>query len=134
MNDEPMHGGCLCGTVRFTAHGAPRWVAHCHCESCRRATSAAFATYVGYAADAVQWSVAERSVYHSSPGVERTFCATCGAALTYASDRWPDEIHLFACSFDEPGRLVPGGHVFIAERLPWVHLADGLPEFEGTSG
>ena len=53
MATEPMAmeftGRCLCGRVRYLAAGAPLWVAHCHCESCRRATGAPLATYAGFA-------------------------------------------------------------------------------------
>jgi hypothetical protein len=41
--------------VRFVARGEPKWVAHCHRESCRRGASAAFVTYAGYAANAFEW-------------------------------------------------------------------------------
>ena len=28
-------GGCLCGTVRYETHGAPKLVELCHCADCR---------------------------------------------------------------------------------------------------
>ena len=127
MSDTERAGHCLCGAVRFTARGEPKWVAHCHCESCRRATSAAFATYAGYPADAVTWTAAAPRAYASSPGVTRTFCANCGTPMSFAGERWPGEIHLFATSFDAPDSLVPQVHVYTEEQLSWVHLADGLP-------
>jgi len=120
-------GRCLCGAVRFSARGEPNWIAHCHCDSCRRATSAAFATYAGYPAEAVAWTAAAPRRYASSPGVTRSFCANCGAPMSFAGERWPGEIHLFAASFDAPGELVPQLHVYAEEQLPWVHLDDGLP-------
>jgi len=120
-------GRCLCGAVRFAAHGEPLWIAHCHCESCRRATSAAFATYVGYPVKAVAWTGAAPRTFASSPGVTRSFCANCGAPMSFAGERWPGEIHLFAASFDAPGELAPQVHVYAEEQLPWVHLDDGLP-------
>jgi hypothetical protein len=119
-------GRCLCGAVRFQAHGEPKWVAHCHCESCRRATSAAFATYAGYPAQAVEWTAQAPRVFASSPGVLRSFCGNCGSPMSFAGERWPGEIHLFAASFDTPEGLVPQMHVYIEEQLPWVHLDDGL--------
>ena len=127
------HGRCLCGQVRFVARGAPKWVAHCHCESCRRATSSAFTTYVGYSADAVAWTGAAPRAYASSPGVERRFCPHCGAPMSFAGARWPGEIHLFAASFDDPAALVPQVHVYVSEQLPWVHLDDGLPRYATTA-
>ena len=131
--DVTREGGCLCGAVRFEARGEPLWVAHCHCTSCRKTTAAAFTTYAGYTPEAVTWSGEALKIHKSSPDVERGFCPRCGSSLTYASDRWPGEIHLFASTFDTPGDLKPRAHVFVAERLPWVHLADGLPEFATTS-
>ena len=42
------HGGCHCGAVRFVARFPSRFVAHCHCASCRRAHGAAFVTWAGF--------------------------------------------------------------------------------------
>ncbi len=126
-------GRCLCGQVRFAARGDPRWVAHCHCESCRRATSAGFATYVGYAAADVAWTAAPPRAYVSSPGVTRRFCPRCGSPMSFEGVRWPGEIHLFAASFDEPAQFAPQVHVYAGEQLPWVCLADGLPRYAATA-
>ena len=41
-------GRCHCGGVRFVARFPSRFVAHCHCESCRRAHGAAFVTWAGF--------------------------------------------------------------------------------------
>jgi len=120
-------GRCLCGAVRFAAHGEPKWIVHCHCESCRRATSAAFATYAGYPAGAVHWTGTPQREFSSSPGVRRGFCGNCGSPMSFAGERWPGEIHLFAASFDAPGQWLPEAHVHVEEQLPWVHLGDDLP-------
>lgn len=130
---RPERGGrCLCGAVRFLARGEPRWIAHCHCESCRRATSAALVTYAGFAIEDVIWSGLDRAKFSSSPGVERSFCPRCGSPLSFSGERWPGEIHLFAVSFDDPGKLLPTVHVHAGEQLPWLQLADGLPRFATT--
>ena len=124
-----LQGRCLCSAVRFAASGEPLWVAHCHCESCRRATSAPMATYVGFAATQVAWSGEPRAAFASSPGVERSFCRRCGSPMSYASEHSPGEIHLFAASFERPEAFAPGVHVFAGEQLPWLQLADGLPRY-----
>jgi hypothetical protein len=125
-------GHCLCGAVQFLATGDPKWVAHCHCESCRRATSAAFTTYAGYDAAAVTWQGEAPSTYQSSAGAARGFCQRCGSPMSFTGERWPGEIHLFLASFEAPASLMPSGHVYVKEQLPWVMLADGLPRFATT--
>jgi hypothetical protein len=135
MNDttRELDGGCLCGAVRFRAAGPPLWVAHCHCESCRRATAAAFATYAGYPRERVVFTKGAPARHRSSPGVTRGFCTDCGTPLCYESARWPGELHLFLCTFDEPAALAPQAHVHAAEQLAWLHLADGLPRYARTA-
>src|SRR5476651_623360 len=67
--------------------------------------------------------------YQSSPGVRRGFCPRCGTSLTFESTRWPDDVHLMVGNFDAPGDFAPQCHVFAGERLPWLHLGDGLPHY-----
>jgi len=39
-----------------------------------------------------------------------------------------DEIDVTTCTLDEPERLPPEDHTWTRSRLPWIRLADGLPE------
>ena len=112
-------GGCRCGTARFRASGQPKFICRCHCASCRKATGAEFATWVGFASEDVQWLAAPTFVA-TSPGVRRGFCATCGAPLSYESDKWPGETHLLIGAFDSADDLRPTTDVFIEEALPWA--------------
>ncbi len=130
MSEES--GGCSCGKIRFAVTGEPLWVAHCHCRDCRGSTSSAFATYAGFKKQGVTWSGDQPTGFASTPGAKRAFCGSCGTPLYFVSDRWPEEIHLFVAAFDAPEQFTPQAHVYAGERLPWVHLDDGLPEFEKT--
>jgi hypothetical protein len=131
VNDSPkqLTGGCACGAVRYAVSGEPKWAASCHCRDCRRATGAPYATYAGFATDEVAWSGEAPRLHHSSPGVTRRFCGTCGTPLAYESARWPGEIHLLAANFDDLGVVKPQAHVYVGQKAPWVHLADGLPRY-----
>ena len=44
---QTTRGRCQCRSIEYEFEGKPKWVMHCHCESCRRAVSSAVATYVG---------------------------------------------------------------------------------------
>ena len=120
-------GCCHCGAVRFVARFPSRFVAHCHCASCRRAHGAAFVTWAGFPSVQVELVAGADllSEHASSPGVARRFCRKCGTKLFYASDRWPGETHVVLAAFDEPVDRLPSGHAFYAEHASWLPpLAD----------
>lgn len=119
-------GHCLCGQLRFEAEGTPRWIAYCHCASCRRHTGSPVACFVNFPLADVRFS-GQRATYASSPGVTRSHCATCGTPIAYETARRPGEIDLYVNAFDQPQDFPPQAHVFTAERLPWFDTRDGLP-------
>lgn len=124
---KPYTGRCLCGAVTFRCTKAPRWQGHCHCESCRRATASPMTSFLGVADGGWEWTGTEPALYASSPGVTRSFCGTCGTQMAFRAERFPDEIHFYAATLDQPALYVPTRHHFLNEKLPWIHLADGLP-------
>ena len=131
MSDDGIRhsGRCLCGAARYVATGEPLWVAHCHCNSCRRSTGAPMTTFVGFPSDAFAVTDGLPAVYESSPGVRRKFCRRCGTPLSYEADRSPGEIHLYISTLDEPERFPPMLHVFYEESIGWLHLDDDIPYY-----
>jgi hypothetical protein len=130
---QPFSGGCLCGDTRFEVVGAPLWVAHCHCRSCRRNTGAAVATFVGVSRGDFRYVTGSPVRYESSPQVWRSFCPTCGTPLTYEAARCADEVHINIGTLDRPQDFPPASHVFVAEQLPWLRFADHLPRYAGSA-
>jgi hypothetical protein len=120
--DEQFEGGCLCGAVRFTATGPPKWVAWCHCQSCRKHSGDPVSVFAAYERTAYVVTKGEITKFNSSPRTQRGFCAKCGSTLTCESERLPTETHFHVGAFDRPGRLQPARHIFPEERLPWLHL------------
>lgn len=124
---QPLTGGCLCKGVRYSVSGPMKSQVHCHCESCRRATSSAFTSWFTVARSDVTFSGLAPSAYHSSPGVTRTFCPRCGSPLTFETVGRPDDVDFYAASLDDQGNFKPTKHVFWSEHVPWLVLGDGLP-------
>ncbi len=122
-------GGCLCGAVRYRASGDPLWVAHCHCQSCRKSCGAAVLTFAGYATEKVEIVAGTATRFASSPGVARSFCPTCGTPLTYQAERFPGEVHITLGSLDEPGAFTPTAHVWTEDRVASLEYSDGLPHY-----
>ncbi len=126
MTDGPHIGGCLCGAVTYEAQGKTRWIAHCHCNSCRRSTGAPITTYVCVESSSFRWSGEAPARFNSSPGVFRAFCPTCGTPLAYEAEQWPGETHLHISTLEDPDRYPPTAHVYTAERISWFECEDGL--------
>ena len=116
-------GGCLCGAVRFRAAGAPRWIAWCHCQSCRRHSGAPASVFVAFDEAAVEVTQGQITKFSSSPGVHRGFCSRCGATLTCEGPAKPGELHIHIGAFDRAAELQPAFHIFPEERLPWMPAA-----------
>ncbi len=133
MQQTHYAGGCFCGAVRYEVSGAPRVVCYCHCESCRRAAGSpvvAWATFGRSRFHVTRGSLAE---FNSSPRVVRGFCARCGSCLTYSHEGRAAEIDVTLATLAAAAEFAPTMHVWVADKLPWVSIDDGLPQFAGTA-
>jgi len=57
------------------------------------------------------------------------FCSSCGTPMAYESDKYPDEIHLYLSSLENPDVPIPQFHVHCAEKLRCIVISDGLPQY-----
>jgi len=126
-----MRGRCLCGAIGFEIDPPVQACVTCHCESCRRQCSAPMTTYIGVLDHQWRWTGKVPKTFKSSPGVERTFCDTCGTPLSFRSQKMSGVMHLYVAALDDPEAIQPTLHVAHEEKLAWLKLADGLPTFVG---
>lgn len=122
-------GRCFCGQVTWRTNARVRWAGHCHCDSCRRATSAPFTSFFGVNRDKVTWTGDMAEHLTSGGAVRRGFCAACGTQMLYENEIWPTETHLYAATLDDPGSFEPQAHFHWFERLDWVQIEDDLPKY-----
>jgi hypothetical protein len=124
-------GGCLCGAVRYSATQYDRAV-HCHCRMCRRATGAAFATWVCIPINMFRIVSGEPRFRRSSPTCQRGFCVDCGTPLFMKYDA-DEEMTVSLGSLDDPRTIQPSYSIWTSERLPLVHAFDrDLKQFAGN--
>ncbi len=122
-------GGCLCGAVRYRATAAPLRAVSCHCAMCRRASGAAFLTFVHFPLEAFAWTKGAPTRYRSSANAERGFCARCGSTLSMHEAVLDERVQVSLGSLDRPGDVQPDDHVWTRSQLPWLNIADDLPRF-----
>ena len=126
-------GGCLCGSVRYEVSGEARNLCYCHCTSCRRAAGAPLVPWGTFGRDGFRLTRGTLAEYRSSAPVVRGFCAACGTSLTYRHEQRPTELDVALATLDEAARFAPQMHVWVGDKLPWVSISDGLPQFAAGS-
>tara|TARA_R110000782_G_scaffold1704_4_gene6593 strand:+ start:30 stop:422 length:393 start_codon:yes stop_codon:yes gene_type:complete len=104
-------GGCLCGTVRIVAEGAPYRVGLCHCMDCRKHHGALFHASAVFPENAVAVEGETRD-YEG-----RHFCPACGSSVFSCSD---DEIEVNLGSLDDPDLLKPTYELWTIRREAWL--------------
>ncbi len=122
-------GSCFCGDVKFKVAGPEKYACFCHCESCRRAAGGVYVPWATFAKDTFVITSGNMTEYHSAPGVTRGLCSTCGTSLTYEHEDRDGQVDVTLTSFDDPSGFSPSAHIWVDDRLPWVIIDDGLPQY-----
>ena len=133
--DNPLHGSCLCGGVRFVVTAPFLWSAHCHCSRCQKHSGTFGGTHGRVPRAGFELLSGEEliCVYRPDDGRVKAFCSVCGSSLF--GNEWPegDEISIrFGVLEGDPG-IRPEFHLHVASRAPWETLPDdGLPRYDDT--
>ena len=120
-------GGCLCGAVRFKTKGEPVNVRVCHCRNCQKAMGSPFFARALFAQDALTVE-GDTARYASSKATDRVFCKICGTRLfSWRTDGTAAGVAL--ATFDDRNAFTPTEHIWVSEKIDWVKLDDGLPQY-----
>ena len=131
MPTKATKGHCLCRGIRYEFEDKPGGVSYCHCESCRRHTSSAVATFVEVKLDQFRYLEGTPAAYQSSPGVWRYFCPACGSPMAYTNDaEWPGAVFLYCGTLEHPEAFIPTDHTYVGEQVPWFEIDDTLPRYD----
>lgn len=125
-------GRCLCGQIRYETYAEAEFVCICHCESCRRATGSVMVAWATFRESMVRIIRGTLERRESSPGVTRGHCAACGTHISYQHVGRPGAMDITLATFEDPSAFTPTAHIWMADKLPWVHVSDGLPQYRET--
>jgi hypothetical protein len=120
-------GGCLCGAVRFRAEGEPVNVRICHCRNCQKAMGSPFFARALFDQSALTIE-GDAARFASSELLGRVFCTTCGTRL-FAWRKVGTMASVALAAFDDRSAFVPTAHMWVSEKMDWVKLDDGLPQY-----
>ena len=126
-----MEGGCHCRAIRFKATVKPFWIGACYCIDCRKISGTPYTVFAGYKKEDVEVTQGTPKVYASSANVRRSFCDVCSSPFAYGyTDTSPEKEKIFIPIgvFDDPSDLSPHKHIWVSQKLPWVHITDDAPQ------
>jgi len=126
-----LKGSCLCGAIAYEVDRLAGPIGHCHCNTCRKAHAAAFATTARADRSAFRWLSGESVIgqFESTPGKLRHFCTRCGSHLMAQWVHEPQVIVRVATLDDDPG-VRPVAHIWMADAAPWLAYGDELAAFD----
>jgi len=123
-------GGCLCGAVRFRTVGEPINVRTCHCRNCQKAMGSPFFARALFDQRALTVE-GEIASYPTSDALDRLFCQTCGTRL-FSRRTDGTAVGVALATFDDRNAFAPTAHIWVSEKMHWVRLDDGLPQYQQT--
>ncbi len=124
-------GGCLCGAVRFRCEGEPINVRICHCRNCQKAMGSPFFARALFDQNAITIE-GETARYASSELLDRVFCKRCGTRR-FAWRKVGTMAGVALAAFDDRNAFTPTDHMWVTEKMDWVKLDDGLPQYPCTA-
>jgi len=124
-----MRGSCHCGTVSYEVVRLDS-LGHCHCVTCRKTHSAAFATTGRVARENFRWLSGQDKLtaYESSSGKQRFFCSLCGCHVVASRSGQPFVI-LRAASLDEDPGLRPQRRIWRSHDAAWLFEDSEIPSY-----
>jgi hypothetical protein len=132
---DTAEGGCLCGEIRYVAHGPAMFVSQCCCKDCQKATGTGHTTIVGLRRSQLELTGTPKTYTNQGETggrVTRHFCGTCGGRLYTTGDLPGDEVLILqAGSLDDPAMVSPESVIYTKDAVPWDVFDPSLPKFEG---
>jgi len=122
-------GSCLCRGVAYEVDADVERIAHCHCQTCRKAHGTAFSSVTAVPREKFRWTRGEGllGAFESSPGKFRRFCTRCGSHIMAERVAQPVVLLRLGCldtPISEPSQV----HIWRSDAASWYDPKRQHPE------
>ena len=124
-------GCCLCGAVRFTAHGKVKETDACHCSMCRRSNAGGPYYAVQFFGGVTLDRADDLTWYAGSDWGERGFCARCGSNIAWRLKAYPDRLGVSLGALDSADDIELDAHIFVDSAPDYYAIPDDAPHKTG---
>lgn len=119
------HGGCSCGSVRFTVDNY-LYVIACHCDACKKRTGTPCGVSVVVEKENIISVKGETKTYvrtaESGRTVDYEFCPNCATTISWQIKAAPTRRIFAAGAFDDMSNFVVAGEMYTSTALPWARI------------
>jgi|SRR6185437_2640458 len=132
-NETKITGGCLCGALRYEAHGEPLHMGHCYCADCQKASGSGFIPFMGFSAAALRFTGPSRAFISPAANggdATRNSCPNCNSLVFGGVVGESDSFTIYAGSLDDKSHFHPQIAIFARNRPAWAPLPEGLTIFQ----
>jgi len=137
MDNKTLHGGCLCGAVRYEVRGEPARITFCHCKYCQRVTGAAYLVKPNYPKENVELTkgrpaVHEHASTRSGNSLTTHFCSACGTTVFMNAERGASMCGVLAGTLDNPNafdRNIDSRILFLDSAQIGTVIPAGVPVY-----
>lgn len=126
-----IRGSCLCGNIEYELAEQGLFINNCHCSRCRKASGAAFGSFLHISKDHFKWLKGEEfiQVYNPSSDIIRSFCKTCGSCIPSIFEEY-NHVVVPAGTLDGHPDLEPIVNIYTGSKASWYAITDNLPACE----
>jgi hypothetical protein len=124
-------GSCICGKIEYELSEQGQLMNNCHCSQCRKASGAAFGSFLHISKDYFKWLKGEEfiQVYKPSSEINRSFCKICGYCIPSIFEEY-NNVVVPAGTLDDDPNLKPIVNIYIGSKASWYTITDNLPAYE----
>ncbi|XDA98137.1 GFA family protein [Sulfitobacter sp. LCG007] len=121
--DLPLHGGCLCGKIRFEVTALPMMTMACHCRDCQKLTSGPCSLSVMVPIDG--FSITQGETVRGGlkgPRLDHRFCPDC---MNWIFTQFADAsgyLNVRATLLDDLSWFRVFVESSTAQKLPWAEI------------
>ena len=130
---ESHSGRCLCGDITFSVKGEPVRQGHCHCQDCKKATGASFATIAFYKEEQFIIESGNPQIFQhqadSGNMMTKEFCSRCGSTVFGSNSGRPGVKSIYIGSLEDAKHIDPKFNVWTCRQLPFSMIDESLTNF-----
>jgi len=133
--EDPLHGRCACGAVRFTVSAPFEAARYCHCHRCQRRTGTSSAANARVPSDAFEIVRGEDklSFWQPEDGQAKWYCLDCGGQV-FSRPEGGDHVFVRMGAIDGDPGIRPQYRQWVSSAVAWETIPDdGLPRYEGAA-